>query len=128
MQDVDHPAHVEALAQPPRARRQRVQVEPCRFIPCSERLDGIGGDCWWRRDIGQRSSVRSPEPQLAVGLSVHLISLLMDGAVVAPTEHREVRERGGPALGPVAEVMALAEWQAAAREPTAAVAVVERAP
>jgi hypothetical protein len=52
----------------------------------------------------------------------------VDGAVMTPAEHREVRERGGSALGPVTDVMALAERQIAAREPAPAVAVVQRAP
>jgi hypothetical protein len=128
IQDVDRPAHVEAFAQPTRARRPRVQAEPGGFVPRSEHVDRIFGDCGRRRDVGQRSSIRSPEPQLAVGLSFDLISLLVDRAVVAPAEHREIRERGGSALGPVTDMMALAERQAAAREPAAAVAMVKRAP
>ena len=128
MQDADRPAHVNALSQPARARRPRVQVKPSRLVPRSERPDGIVGDRRRGRDIGQRSPVRSPEPQLAVGLLFHLVSLLVDGAVMAPAEHHEVRKRGRPALGPVMDVMALAERQAAAREPAAAVAVVQRAP
>src|SRR5688572_18526493 len=47
---------------------------------------------------------------------------------MAPAEHREVRERGGAAMGPVADVMALTERQVAAGEPATAVAVVQRAP
>ena len=62
VQDVDRPAHVEALPQPARARRPRVQVEPGRLVPRSERLDGIAANCRRRRDVGQRSSVRSSEP------------------------------------------------------------------
>jgi hypothetical protein len=42
-------------------------------------------------------------------VSFHLVRLLVDGAVMAPAEHREVRQCGGPALGPVADVMTLAE-------------------
>ena len=123
-QDVDGPAHVEALAQPARARRPRVQVEPRALVACSERPDGIVGDRQRGRDVGQRSSVRSPEPQLAVGLPFHLISLLVDSAVMAPTEEREVRKRGGPALSPMTDVMPLAKRHAAAREPAAAITMV----
>ena len=50
----------------------------------------------------------------------------MNNAVVAPAQHREVRERGGAAVGPVADVMALAERHSAAWKATAAVAMVER--
>jgi len=44
------------------------------------------------------------------------------------TEQGQIRERGGPALGPVTDVMALAESHSAAREATAAVSVMERPP
>ena len=108
MQDVDGIAHVERFTQPARTRRPRVQVEPRALVACSERLHWIVGDRERRRNIGQRSSVRSPEPQLAVGLSVHLIALLVDG----------------PALGPVTEVVPLAERQCTAREAAAAIAMV----
>jgi len=45
----------------------------------------------------------------------------MDGAMVTPTEQRQVRQRGGPAIRPMPEVMALREAQSTAREATAAV-------
>ena len=98
VQDVNRPAHVERLPEPARARRPRVQVKPSRLIPSSERLDWIVGHRWRRRNVRKRSSVGSPESQLAVGLSFHLVSLLVDRPMMAPAEHREVRERGGPAL------------------------------
>jgi hypothetical protein len=113
VQNVESPAHIERLPHPARARRPRVKVEPGRLVPRSERLDGIVGHRRRRRDVG---------------LSFHLIALLVNGAVMAPTEHREVRERGGSALGPVTEVMALAKRQPAARKPAAVIAVVQRAP
>jgi hypothetical protein len=57
-----------------------------------------------------------------------MIALLVDRAVVPAAEQGEVGERGGAALGPVAHVMPLAERQAAAREATPSVPVLERAP
>ena len=50
-----------------------------------------------------------PERQLAVRLSIDLVALLVDRAVVPATEHGEVRQRRGAAVGPVTDVMALAE-------------------
>src|SRR5437763_4871120 len=47
--------------------------------------------------------------------------------MVAPAQHREVRERGRPSLGPVPDVMALAEAPSAAREATPTVPMMERA-
>jgi Uma2 family endonuclease len=90
VQDVESPAHVERLPQPARARRPRVQVKPGRLVPRSERPDGIVGDRRRGRDIGQRLSVRSPEPELAVGLVFHLVPLLVDGAV---TRYRPIDMR-----------------------------------
>jgi hypothetical protein len=57
-----------------------------------------------------------------------VIPLLVYRTVVPATEHREVGERGGAAIGPVPGVMAFPERESAAREAAAAVAVVQRAP
>jgi len=50
----------------------------------------------------------------------------VDRAVVPATEQGEIRQRGGTALRPVTNVMALSEADPTAREAAAAVAVVER--
>ena len=128
MQDVDRPTHIQALPEPARARRPRVKAEPQRLVPRSEGLDRIGRDCNWRRNLGQGPAVGSAEPERAIGLSIDLVPLLVDRAVVPATEQGEVRERGGTALGQVTDVMPLAEREAAAREAAAAVPVKERAP
>ncbi len=52
----------------------------------------------------------------------------MNSAVVPATEQGEIREGGGTPLGPVTDVMALPEADPAAREPAAAVSVMERPP
>ncbi len=62
--DVDRPAHVQALSQPTRARRPRVDAEPLRFVPRPEGLDGIGGRRSGRRHLGQELPVRTPEVEL----------------------------------------------------------------
>jgi hypothetical protein len=49
----------------------------------------------------------------------------VDGAVVATAQEGKVGQRGGAALGPVTDVMALAETHAAAWEAAAAVAMME---
>ena len=77
---------------------------------------------------GRSLAVRSPELKLAVGLSIDLVALLVDGAVVPATEHREIRERRRAALRPVTDVVALSEADPAAREAAAPVAVVQRPP
>jgi hypothetical protein len=128
MQDIDRPTHVQALSEPARRCRPRVKVEPQRVVPRAEDIDGISGDGGRRRDCGQQPAVRPPEAELAVGLSIHLVTLFVDRAVVPPTEHGEIRERGRAAVRPVADVMPLAEREPAAREAAASVAVVKHAP
>src|SRR2546425_5657631 len=128
MQDADSPAHVQAFPQPTRGRGSRVQAKPLRIVPCSEDLDRIAVRLGRKRDLGQKLTVRPAEPKLAVRLSIELVALLVDGAVMAATEQGEIRERGGAPLCPVTDVMALADTNPAAREAAAAVSVLERPP
>ena len=105
-----------------------MQVEPLSIVPRSKDLHGIAAHPRSRRDLGQTPAVRATEPKLAVRLSVELVALLVNGAVMPATQHSEIRERGGAPLCPVTNVMSLAEANPAAREPTAAVSMVERPP
>ncbi len=105
-----------------------MKLEPQRVVLRSQDLDRIGGHRSRTRDCGQNPPVRAPEAQLPAGLSLHLVTVLVDRAVVAATEQREVRERRGAAVRPVAEVMALTEWQPAAPEAATAVSMLQRAP
>jgi hypothetical protein len=61
-------------------------------------------------------------------VALHPEALLVDRAVVAATEQGEVVERGRAAVGPVAQMMALAEAKPAAREAAAPVAVEQSPP
>ena len=85
-----------------------METEPLRVVLLSEGLDRIGGYCGRRRYIRQGSAVRPTEGERAVGLSIHLVALLVYRAMVPATEEREVRQRGRPALRPMAHVMSLA--------------------
>jgi len=78
-----------------------VQDTPLRSVPRSQDVHGITGHVTRRRDLGQKLAVRAAEPKLAVGLSIDLVALLVNGAVVPATEQGEIRERGGAPLGPV---------------------------
>ena len=89
-------------------------------------MHGIGRCRGRRRDLGQQLTVRSAEAELAVGLSIELIAFFMDGAMVPATEQGEIRECGGASIGPVTDVMTLAEANPTARKATAAVPVLER--
>jgi hypothetical protein len=125
MQDVDRVGDIEAFAQPPRERCPRVQVKPLRLVPRAQDLRRIGGHAEGRRDLGERAAVRSPEPQLAIGRSFDVAAAFMNGAVVPATEHGEIRQHGRASLGPVADMMPLAEADAAAGEAAAPVPVLQ---
>ena len=128
MQNVDRPAEIQALPQPERARRPRVESEALRLVPRPEGLNRISGHRDRRRDVGQETAVRPPEPERAVGREVDLIALLVDRAVVPVTEERKVGQRGRAALRPVAEVMPLGEAPMAPREAAALIPMLEGAP
>lgn len=83
VQNVDHPAHVQALSEPAWRRRPRVNVKRLRVVPRSNGVDGIRGHCSSRRDCRHESAVRVPEAELSIGLSFHLI-LVFRGRSAAP--------------------------------------------
>jgi len=63
-----------------------MKLKPLRLVLYPEGPDDIGGHCGWRRDVGKRSAVRAPKPERSVGLSIDLIALLVDRAVMPTTE------------------------------------------
>ena len=105
-----------------------MQAKPLCIVPRPEDLDGIAAHLGRRRALGQKVAVRAAESKLSVRPSIELVALFVDGAVVPATEQGEIRERGGASLSPVPEVMSLPNAQAAAREATAVVPVVQRSP
>src|SRR5437773_11067257 len=68
------------------------------------------------------------EYQRTVGLAFDLIALFMNRAVMAATEHREIRQRRRTAACPVADVMPLPDTDSTPREATAAIPMLERSP
>jgi len=96
MQDVDRPADIQALAQPARARRPCVEAEALCDVPGPEDPHRIGGHRGRRRHLGQRPAVRPPELERAVGLSINLVALLVDRAVVPATEQCKVERPRAP--------------------------------
>jgi hypothetical protein len=86
-----------------------VQNKPLRIVPRSQDLHRIARYFRRTRDLGQKPAVRAAESKLAVGPSIELVALLVNGAVVPPTEQGEIRERGRAPLSPVTDVMALSE-------------------
>jgi hypothetical protein len=98
------------------------------LVPRSENLHGIAGHHGRWRGLGQQLAVGATEPKLAVRLSIELVALFMDGAVMPAAEQGEIRQRGGAALRPVTDVVALADPNPAAREAAAAVPMMQRPP
>ena len=68
--------------------------------------------------------VRSSKVELAIRLSIDLVALLVDRAVVAATKQREIRPRGGASMRPVTDVVSLAEPDSASGETAAALPMV----
>ncbi len=94
-------------------------------MPLSQRSCGIAGHTGSHRDLGEQPSVRAQEPQLAVGLALDLVTLLVNGAMVPVTEQGEIGQCRGAALGPVTDVVALREPAVAAREAASVIAVLQ---
>jgi hypothetical protein len=95
-----------------------------RIVQRQRDFHGLIGNFRRWRELRQNPPIRAPKLKLAVGQSLDLISLLVDGAVMAAAEHGEVRERGGAAVSPVTYVVALAEPDHAAGKTAAAVSMV----
>jgi hypothetical protein len=126
MQDVDGPPHIQALPEPARARRPSIETKAMRFMSYPESLDGLFWHCGRRRHLRQRPAIRPPEPQRPIGPARDLIALLVDGPVMPAAEQREIRERGGTTVRPVAEMMALPEPDTTAGEAATPVPMMER--
>jgi hypothetical protein len=126
MQDVDRPPHIQALPEPASACRPSVETKAVRFVDHPESLDGLLRHRGRRRHLRQRPAIRPPESQRPVRPARDLITLLVHGPMMPTAEQREVRERGGPAVRPVAEMMTLPEADTTAGEAATPVPMVER--
>ena len=102
-----------------------MKVEPLSVVHREQRVDGIARHRDERRNVRQWPAVRSPEAELSISLSLHLITLFVHRAVMAATQQRQIRQRGGASVGPVANVMALTERSCAAGEAAAPVPVLQ---
>jgi hypothetical protein len=128
MQNVDRIADVEALPQPQRYSGPRVQDKPLGIVQRAQGRHGIIRHPRRRRHIRQYAPIRSAELQLAVRLSMDLVALLVHGAMVPATEHREIGERRRPSLRPVTNMMPLAEADPTAREAATTISMLQRPP
>ena len=128
VQDVDRPAHVEALAQPARASRSvRVSRSPLRLVLRPERPHGSLGHVGERGTSGRGRPSGRRNASAPSGLSLDLVALLVDGAVVPATEQARFESVVGPPW-PSGGCDGPGRTHAAAREAAAAVPMMERAP
>ena len=118
MQDVDRPDDIQPLPVPAWCGRVRVDVHAPRLVSSSNKLLRIASHLRRRGDIRQQTAVRPAELERASLESLDPKAFLMHGAVVTATKQHEIRERGRPALRPVADVMRLTERQSTAGKPT----------
>ena len=86
MEHVDGVADVEAFSPPTRSCGPRAHDNPGRIVVCSDGADRVSRGLRWVGHIRYHATVRATEAQLTIGLSIHLIALLVDGAVMAATE------------------------------------------
>ncbi len=103
-----------------------MKMKPLGDVARLENLHRIGRHGDRRRHLGQRPTIGPSELERAVWVSIDVVALLVDGAVMAATEQGEVRERGRAPVRPVAEMMPLGKATVAARKPAAAVPCVKR--
>ncbi len=102
-----------------------MKIEPLSVVRREQRVDGIARHRGGRRNLRQWPTVRSPKAELSISLSLHPITVFVHRAVMAATQQREIRQRGGATVGPMANVMALTERLCAAGEAAAPVPVLQ---
>src|SRR5262245_30921874 len=93
MEDIHRVAQVQAVAQPSRRGRVRVDHDALRLVPGPDRLLGIGVEVGGRRHVRNRPAAGTPELEFAVRPAFHPEALLVHRAVVAPAQQGQVRER-----------------------------------
>ena len=76
----------------------RVHAQAVRSMPCSEIVHRIVRRLGRRRDVRYDATIRPPEPQLTIRVTIDLVALLVDGAVVKAAQHDQIREGGGTAV------------------------------
>jgi hypothetical protein len=128
VEHVDRVAQVERLTPPVGYRCPGVQDQSILRVPRAHGRDRIRWHGGWRRNVRDDPVVGPPELKRAARLALDLVALFVDRPVVPATEKREVGERRGAALGPVTDVVALAEPGATAREAATVIPMVERSP
>jgi hypothetical protein len=90
MQHVDRVSDIEPLPLPTRRRGPRVHDNPRRIVVRFDGADGVSRSLRRAGHVRYDTTVRTAEAKLAIGLSIDLIALLVNSAVMAATEQHEV--------------------------------------
>jgi len=104
----------------------RVKAKALGGMTCPKHRDRIS--CRGRRPLHERPAIRPLELESPIRPARDLVALLVHRAVMPAAEEGQIRERRGPALCPVMEMMPLGDANAAARKAAASVAVEQRPP
>src|SRR5262249_21719859 len=88
--------------------------------------DDLPRDAGWRRRVQQCLAVRPPEAERSIWLSRDAIALLVDRPMMPAAENHQIREHCRTTVGPVADVMTLAEGDMAARKAATSIPMLER--
>ena len=115
---LDCPIEVESLSLP--ARKPCVGVDRNVFLveQALKLRQGVLDQGWWWRNARDLPTLRPEEAQLATCGVLDPISLLVHGPMMATAEKNQVVEACFPSVGPVFQVMSLAELQSATRKLT----------
>src|SRR5262245_9028092 len=128
MQHVDRVADVQPLSKPAGRRCLCVDVNIVGEVPLAKlrnRIGRYGRSCW---AFGEDRAVGTPETELAIWLSLDVITVFVDRAVVPTAQRREIRQGRRAAMRPMANMMTLAKRPPAAREATSLIAMFKRTP
>ena len=101
-----------------------MQIQALGFVACPDERNRIARHLRGHWNVRHRPTIRTREAQLAIRQALDGESFFVHRPVMATAQQREIRERRGATLCPVAEVVALPDADATPGEATAAVAMV----
>jgi len=102
----------------------RVKAKVLGVVTRPEGRDRISRPCRGRRSLGDRPAVRALELERPIRPACDLVALLVNCAMMPAAKQREIRERRGPALRPVMEMMPLGDANAAPGKAATAISML----
>ena len=105
----------------------RIETQALGGVSRPQDRNRISGPCSGGRHLGERAAVRPTELERPVWPPRRLVALFVHRAVMPTAEQSQIRERRGPALRPVVEMMGLNDPHSAPGKATGPVSMQERA-